>query len=192
MNRNLANASFKKPAASFRERLDDPVLGQMLEHWRRLSAAAGGGAPPRAAFDPMAVPKLLRHLQLHQREATGRFRCRLSGTTVVQQLGRDATGSYLDEAIRPEAVAGRMRLFNRALEAGRPLAYRGVIEIPGRGYKAYKRLLLPLRDERGEARFVLSAMAFKVVGPMDAGRLDDIHEIIEMRDETAPREVAAA
>ena len=187
----MANASLTKPAASFRARLGDPVLTQILDHWCGLSAQAGGRTPSRGEFDPVAIPKLLRHLQLHQREATGRYRCRLSGTAIVQQLGRDATGLYLDEAIRAEAVPGRMRIYNRALETGRPVAYSGVMEIPGRGFKAYKRLLLPLTDAAGRPAYVLSAMIFKSVGPMDARKLDEAREIavtpqIEIGRRSAP------
>ena len=184
MSKNLANASFNAPAAAFRARLADPVLVKMLDHWLKLAAAAPGSTPSRAAFDPAAIPTLLRHLQLHQREASGRFHCRLSGTAVVQELGRDATGTYLDQAIRPEAVAGRTALFNRALETGMPVAYSGVLEIPGRGLKAYQRLLLPLNGADGKPAFVLSVMAFKTLGPMDAERLNDAQQIVEMRRET--------
>ncbi len=187
MSKFLANTSFKSTAApatgadAFRTRLTDQVLANMLEHWCAMSQAAGGATPKRSDLDPAAIPTLLRHLQIHQREANGRFRCRLSGTAVVQQLGRDATGSYLDEAIRPEAVAGRTRIFNRALETGMPVIYSGVMEVPGRGMKAYQRLLLPLADAGGNPSFVLSVMAFKMLGPMDAARLNDAQQVFEMQ-----------
>lgn len=200
MNKFLANTSFKSIAApaagaeAFRARLTDQVLAKMLDHWCGLSDAAGG-TPKRSELDPAAIPTLLRHLQIHQREANGRFRCRLSGTAIVQQLGRDATGTYLDEAIRPETVAGRMRIFNRALETGMPVVYSGVMEVPGKGMKAYQRLLLPLADAQGKPCFVLSVMAFKTLGPMDAARLNDAQQIAEMQRDagahSAPATVVA-
>lgn len=186
MNKFLANTSFKSTAApatgteAFRARLTDQVLAKMLDHWCAMSDLASG-TPKRSDLDPSAIPTLLRHLQIHQRETNGRFRCRLSGTAVVQQLGRDATGAYLDEAIRPEAVAGRTKIFNRALETGMPVVYSGVMEVPGRGMKAYQRLLLPLADAQGKPCFVLSVMAFKMLGPMDAARLNDAQQIVEMQ-----------
>jgi hypothetical protein len=183
MTRNVANKSLTRSA--FRARLGDPALGKMLDHWLKLAAAAGGSAPRRARFDPTAIPALLRHLQLHQREPGGRFRCRLSGTAIVAALDRDATGSYLDEAIRPEAVAGRTRLFDRALETGMPVVYSGVIDVPGRGLKAYQRLLLPLAGANGKPEFVLSVMAFKTLGPTDAERLNDPQEVAELGREAA-------
>jgi hypothetical protein len=196
MNHLMANTAFKSSAPqagaaagteTFRARLSDPVLAKMLDHWLDMSAAACGATPRRGDLDPAAIPTLLRHLQIHQREADGRFRCRLSGTAIVQQLGRDATGSYLDEAIRPEAVAGRMRVFNRALETGMPVVYSGVIEIPGRGMKAYQRLMLPLADAEGRPVFVLSAMTFKMLGPTDTAKLNDARQVYEMqRDAAAP------
>jgi hypothetical protein len=188
MTYNMANKSLS--AASFRARLGDPALLDMLEHWLKLSAAEGGSVPNRARFDPTAIPTLLRHLQLHQREENGRFRCRLSGTAIVAALHRDATGTYLDEAIRPEAVGGRTRLFDRALETGMPLVYRGVIDVPGRGLKAYQRLLLPLAGADGTPAFVLSVMAFKTLGPMDAERLNDPQEVAELRREAVAGAVA--
>ena len=195
MSKFLANATFKSAgaqsagAASFRARLADPVLAKMLDHWCGMKAQAHG-TPRRNALDPSAIPALLRHLQIHQREANGRFRCRLSGTAIVQQLGRDATGAYLDEAIRPEAVAGRMRIFNRALETGMPVAYSGVMEVPGKGMKAYQRLLLPLADAAGKPSFVLSVMAFKMLGPMDAAKLNDTQAIVEMQPDAAGQSIA--
>lgn len=195
MSKFLANATFKSAgaqsagAASFRARLADPVLAKMLDHWCGMKAQAHG-TPRRGALDPSAIPALLRHLQIHQREANGRFRCRLSGTAIVQQLGRDATGAYLDEAIRPEAVAGRTRIFNRALETGMPVAYSGVMEVPGKGMKAYQRLLLPLADAQGKPSFVLSVMAFKMLGPMDAAKLNDTQAIVEMQPDAAGQSIA--
>lgn len=198
MSKFLANATFKSTATPttgvdrFRARLGDPVLVGMLEHWRAMSEAAGGGTPRRGDLDPAAIPTLLRHLQIHQREANGRFRCRLSGTAVVQQLGRDATGTYLDEAIRPEAVSGRTRIFNRALETGMPVVYSGVMEVPGRGMKAYQRLLLPLADAQGKPSFVLSVMAFKMLGPMDTARLNDAQQVFEMQRDAAGHSAPAS
>ena len=195
MSKFLANATFKSAGAqiagiaAFRARLADPVLAKMLDHWCAMKAEAHG-APRRGALDPSAIPTLLRHLQIHQREADGRFRCRLSGTAIVQQLGRDATGAYLDEAIRPEAVAGRMRIFNRALETGMPVSYSGVMEVPGKGMKAYQRLLLPLADAQGKPSFVLSVMAFKMLGPMDAAKLNDTQAIVEMLPDDAGQSIA--
>jgi hypothetical protein len=189
MNQTMADKSL--PAAAFRARLGDPALRKMLDHWLKLAAAQAGAAPSRARFDPAAIPTLLRHLQLHQREADGRFRCRLSGTAIVAALDRDATGTYLDQAIRPEAVAGRTRLYNRALETGRPVAYSGVIDVPGRGLKAYQRLLLPFAGAHGTPEFVLSVMAFRTLGPTDAGRLNDPQEVAELGREAGAGAAAA-
>ena len=76
----------------------NPKVRALYEHW--LSVHPGGGKlPGRADFDPMAVPHLLPHIMLL--EAQGRpprFRYRVIGTRMVDALGSDLTGQWLDQA----------------------------------------------------------------------------------------------
>jgi hypothetical protein len=82
----------------------NPKVRALYEHW--LSIHPGGGKlPGRRDFDPMAVPQLLPHIMLLEVEGRPpRFRYRVIGTRMVDALGKDLTGQWLDEA---HSQAGR-------------------------------------------------------------------------------------
>jgi len=69
----------------------------LYEYWRSVSPP--GSLPGRQHFDPAAVVKLLPRLWLLdvQREPF-RLRYRLAGTRIVEAIGREVTGQWLDEA----------------------------------------------------------------------------------------------
>ena len=85
-----------------------PKVRALYEHW--LSIHPGGGQlPARSGFDPMAVPLLLPNIMLL--DVVGRpprFRYRVIGTRIVDALGGDLTGQWLDEA---HARGGRKPVF---------------------------------------------------------------------------------
>lgn len=153
----------------FRFFLDDPGLTALLDYWCVLRRQAGGRVPPRRALDPMAVRKLLPRVEVWRRIPDGRLRCCLSGTAIRNETGRECTGRYLDELLPETALANRAALFLRALETGRPVAYRCPLPVPGRAYKATTRLLLPLLDDQGEATILVSMIEFRLrpLGALD-------------------------
>lgn len=147
----------------FRFLLDDPGLTALLDYWCVLRRQAGGQVPRRRAVDPTVVRKLLPQIEIWRRMADGRLRCCLSGTAIRNEIGRECTGLYLDELLPEAALPGRAVLFRRALETGRPVAYRCPIPVPGREHKATTRLLLPLLDDAGEATILISMIAFRLL-----------------------------
>jgi hypothetical protein len=140
----------------FVDRLDAPERA-LLGYWLGKRA---DGVPPRAAIDPAEIPKLLRDLQLHERMADGRYLCRLSGSAVVAALGLDSTGRYADEIVAPRSWPSRKAMFDRALQDRRPVLYRARITVPGKEWRAYRRLLLPLA--RQAVDILLSSVHFEV------------------------------
>jgi len=165
------------PPPEFRVCLEDPGMAALLDHWCALRAGADGRMPPRRAVDPLAVPKLLQHLMIQEREASGRYRWRLTGTAVAAQLGGNMAGRYLDEVIPAESLAARMRLLSQVLDGGRPTLYVGYAVLPRREYKALRRLILPLADNDGRPAFVLSLLRF-LKRREDAGVEEDVVEMI--------------
>jgi len=76
----------------------------LYEHWLTIHPG-GGKLPGRRDFDPMAVPYLLPHIMLLEVQGRPpRFRYRVIGTRMVDALGKDLTGQWLDEA---HSQAGR-------------------------------------------------------------------------------------
>lgn len=131
----------------------------LLRYW--VSAREQGAIPRRPAFDPLRYPELLPLLQLHERQAGGRYLCRVSGTEVVAVSGHESTGHYLDELLQPGHRARRTAAFDQSLDAGLPLFYAGRLTVPGREWQPLQRLLLPLADRQGQPRFQLSLLHFE-------------------------------
>ena len=147
-----------------------PKNQSVLEYWQ---AKAGERAmPSRIDLDPVIdLPKLTMHMFLVdvERGAT-RFRFRLVGTGVVDHVGRDMTGKYLDELFDHEKQYIEVK--EDYLEVVRHRAPRLAIvrffsDLRGRTAN-YERLLLPLSDD-GERINLL----FGSCSPLSARLLND-------------------
>lgn len=76
--------------------LGDDNLGRLARYWYELAAQAGG-VPPRAAFDPARVPKLLPRLIVLEHLGDQDFRYRLLGTEVDRFTKARYTGRRTSE-----------------------------------------------------------------------------------------------
>lgn len=79
-----------------RDALGDDNLGRLAGYWYELAAQAGG-VPPRAAFDPARVPKLLPRLIVLEHLGDQDFRYRLLGTEVDRFTKARYTGRRTSE-----------------------------------------------------------------------------------------------
>lgn len=132
-----------------------PGLAQLLAYW--LDKRGDRSMPSRADIEPAELKALLPHIFLVDVEyAPIRLRYRLVGSELVNVLGRDIKGKYLDE----------MPLLFRTFAAG---AYEEVLVTRRPCYKevsglatylrvAYKRLLLPLSTDGETINIVLGAI----------------------------------
>lgn len=125
---------------------------ELLAYWQ--SKHDGQMVPPREAIDPNDVRNRLPHLQLYQRMADGRFRCRLSGTAITSIIGFDPTGKYTEEL--PLRAGWRGSLFERVTAAARPVYYRARVTFPGQDWRTIRRLMVPLRYLGDEVNMILS------------------------------------
>jgi hypothetical protein len=142
---------------------DDRILLNLAAYW---SAKRGGyPLPPRAAIDPLDMPRrLLPHLALVEPTGHGsEIRFRLVGTELVQRFGRDATGKtstdlYADAEYRQYVE----RIYNSVIESAQPLYIDNIRRWPDEGSGRARRLLLPVAAEPGSARvgFVLSTVSW--------------------------------
>ena len=68
-----------------------------------------GKLPARSDFDPLEMPHLLRYLCIMDVERKPlRIRVRLVGTALVEAMGQDTTGRYMDELEGTRQVISRM------------------------------------------------------------------------------------
>jgi len=94
-------------------------MRELVGNW--LSIHPGDRLPGRGAFDPGAVPRLLRHLVLTDVERNPyRFKVRVLGTAVADAFGRDFTGKYMDEVFTGHGASLSHTLRVRAVETGLP------------------------------------------------------------------------
>lgn len=158
----------------------------LLCYW--AAARDGTAMPRRPVFDPLRFPDLMPLMQLHERKAGGRYLCRVSGTEVVAASGYESTGRYLDEVVLNGHQASRAVLFDRCLASGLPLFYDGRLMVPDREWKRLQRLLLPLADEHGQPRFLLSLLHFARLQPVMPPLSDENHGIMSLQTIT-PAEI---
>jgi len=126
-----------------------PNLRKMLAYWRSIHPPVG--LPGRRHLDALAIPKeLLPGVWLLdvQREPF-RLRYRLVGTEIIQAIGREVTGQWLDEA-HPHITddADFFARYRRSIETGEPSQRRGRARLwINRDYREVENIILPLASD---------------------------------------------
>lgn len=95
-----------------------PTITELHEYW--LSRRRGRLMPSRADIDPADIAQLLPHIALVDIEHEPfRVRYRVVGTRLVQYVGHDFTGLYLDEVkfTKPDEL---LALYRRAAQDRAP------------------------------------------------------------------------
>jgi len=126
----------------------------LYDAWRRLGGDKGI-IPFRRDFDPRDHVALLPHMFVIEAtdEPEPRFRYRLVGTNIVETLGRDATGIWIDDLYKdaPEVIEG----FKIILHSGRPVRTYGKLTWLEKDFLSYESGTFPLLTDDGRiGRFV--------------------------------------
>ncbi|MBS4047273.1 MAG: PAS domain-containing protein [Alphaproteobacteria bacterium] len=140
-------------------RIRDANVRHFLELWQ--AAHVDGRAPGKSFLDPLRLRFLLGSLSLLevQREEPLRFRYRLVGTDIVQRLGHELTGKFLDEhpdpLLRPFLVKGATMVHHRTMPAyahvqARTLGQDWLLEV----------VAVPLLGPDGEVAFIGAGQSF--------------------------------
>jgi len=152
----------------------DSRFREFFDYW--MSRAPSGRLPGRQHIDPLDIPKLLPGLALFDviRTADGlRFRWRLVGTALVEAIGVDYTGRFVDEAglpaVKYEAVH---RVFCDIVRDKRPNYWETPITSAGRDFISLQRLALPLAGD-GETVDMIVGYYIPVARPDFAGRISE-------------------
>jgi hypothetical protein len=137
-------------------------LDALYRYWLALPRPAGP-LPTRAAFDPFAVREAIGSIWMLdiQREPF-RLRYRLQGTRIVDAVGRDETGRWLDELVvadrsRPVDAA---RLRESALDGLATHARTRPLLAAGSGWSAVESLMLPLAADGRTPDILLCASVY--------------------------------
>lgn len=126
----------------------DPQLRAFDGYWR--SRAPGGRLPGRQHIDPLDVPTLLPNLVLFDVEPQDadadklRFRVRLAGGTLVELVGANPTGRYLDDFVAPDRRAQINAVYADIVRCRSAHYWECQLWTPGREFVRIQRLALPL------------------------------------------------
>ncbi len=140
-----------------------PALEHFIAYWRALPPAAGG-VPPKAAVDPLRIPRhLLPHIGLVEAQPDGdldsggrlNLRFRLLGTGHRRATGRDYSGRRFDDLYTPEQVVAFEQEYRAILLGGQPSFARRSSLKQNREFIIFQRVLAPLLDECGLPRHVI-------------------------------------
>lgn len=132
--------------------LRENYMRALYDYWR----AARGEAlmPPVSAIDPMQLPRTcLPYLAvLDVVQSPLRLRSRLNGTALVQQLGVDQTGRWLDEL---PGIGPQLARMEWCVRERRPYIAESGVTFAPHDYKRYQILVLPFGDpDHGVLRLV--------------------------------------
>ena len=143
----------------FAEHLADTGLRDCFDFW--LSRRQGQRPPDKRAIDATRIPRaIIPNLFLYELTAENRFKCRLAGSAIREAFGREPTGHFLDELVDPASTSDRTALFRATLDRQLPVVYGGRIAEGEKRWISFKRLLLPVNDDRGSSRFVFGMVMF--------------------------------
>ncbi|MDF1791369.1 MAG: PAS domain-containing protein [Thalassobaculaceae bacterium] len=170
-----------KPRAPGLEPVAGPVgiCADIFDHWRGLCGTGGTPAsvPTRDQIDLLTIPKSTReHFFLIERR-DDRYLVRLASTRLIDNMGAETTGKYLDQLMRPEVYPARRALFDRCTGEGVPVYYGATLAAATREHIAFRRILLPMRGTGGtDVNLVCGVMDFvSAIGFSDvpvAGAMD--------------------
>lgn len=140
------------------EGLADERLRRMYAYW--LSRRRGDELPTLQAIDPLALPRgVLPWLSILEVEPEPlRFRSRLVGTEVVEAIGIDHSGRYLDSL---PGMEGQLARFAWCVETRQPYLARATMTWSPRDYKEYRVLALPFADAAGRVARILHVFVFE-------------------------------
>ncbi len=147
-----------------------PQLRELIGYW--LAIHPRHALPPRAAFDPAAVPKVLRNVVLTDVERDPyRFRVRLMGSAVAAAFGRDFTGQYIEDALPSVRSTAIYNDRVQVAESGLPNYYYGGSTMPFRlDFAPIERVYLPFASDGELVDMILGMVVYLAGGPDSLGR----------------------
>lgn len=139
----------------------DERLSELFRAWRDRKGARP--APTRADFDPVeffALMPIVNLIDVH-RDPTG-FRHRLVGTELVECMGRDVTGRWVDADLYGEAAASIFEGLHAVATEIRPYRRRARLDWHRQHWLTTEAVELPLLGPDGAVNMILRGATFMV------------------------------
>lgn len=128
--------------------LRDRILSGVYGYWS--GKCRDGRLPARRDIDPSDIPHFLAHIflvEVHRAEDRFRFRFRLVGTGVVEWIGRDATGRFMDDPWYGERGKLLQGHYEEVATDGVARYYVQYAAWVAHARRSYCKLLLPMADD---------------------------------------------
>jgi len=133
-----------------------PPLSYHLDLYRYWDTKRQGRCmPARRDLNPSEMPVLLPHLTLID-VIEGRFRYRLVGSKVVQDLGREMTGTWVGTHVTPpEYAAALCGIYEQVCSTRQAIFTTGEYRSPSKLMHAVSRLLVPLSEDGKNVNMIM-------------------------------------
>ncbi len=139
---------------------DSEPLRKLHALWNRKRD--GRPMPSRGDFDPLELKDDLGWITLVDVEhGPTRFRYRLVGTNVTELMGRDATGSYLDELYPAPVERVATSSFRELVRSGTPNRVLGTMHHAERGFLGFESIDLPLSSDGQSVNMIMVRSVFR-------------------------------
>lgn len=136
-------------------------LAEGLAYWRQLRR--GRPMPSRTDIDPVDLRGMLPYVYLLDVEGPSRYRYRLIGQNIVDNLGHNATGLLADEALFGEGLAEILRMYDFVAANGAPVLNRGRAFWVDFSWRRYVSLLMPLSSDGRTVDRIFAVLEFETV-----------------------------
>lgn len=144
---------------SFRRRIAHSDLQALYDLW--LALRGDRLLLPRAEFDPLAAPRLLKSLILADVGDGGRaIRYRVVGTEIVAAHGYDYTGWTVERLTRGPTLDYTRALYGMVVAGATPVYSEGRFRWAGQEFRWTNRLHLPLSRGGNAVDMVLAGQVF--------------------------------
>ncbi|WP_370151654.1 PAS domain-containing protein [Ferrovibrio sp.] len=169
---------------AFIDHIDHGPTRLLYRYW--LSRRRDCLMPARRLIEPRDIAELLPHIFLADVMPQGRYRYRLVGTHIGEHVGRELTGSYLDELAEGRHYERFRTIFDLVATAPAINYFASELHWQDRSWMMYRRLLLPLSDDGITANMLLGASFYEPRDPRydTVRRLDETIQVRELENET--------
>jgi hypothetical protein len=125
--------------------------------------------PPLASIDRAEMARIWPNLVVVERTLDRRLRYRAAGPEVVDRLGRDIAGLFLDEIMTGSSLSVLIALYDLTAAARAAVYSRTSLTTPTRaGEMVVHRLMLPLSNDRQRVDLILAAQTFETAPGVQA------------------------
>ena len=127
------------------------------------SKAPSGRLPGRQDIVPHEIPDLLPYLMLYDivPQPSGnavRYRIRLAGTYVVELLGGDPTGKFVDDVLLANGYMEIIGEYDRIVTTKQSVYLASELRNPGREHVRFQRLAFPLAGNGEDVNMLVLIM----------------------------------